>query len=913
MIPRWASLKDADRAVYRATMAFLAGRLDQRATIDWALRLKPNDGIKRAVLLDLIDSQEGNKIGEPWRSAWRLIEESWDHPVIEDRGSTVAYHIQQRLKAGDRSGVLVAEIVKLVSPKLKVQPFSEWHLLNRKPSKRPRSVEHLFSTRLTSRVVIDPHILGLQAINDIEFLVQLANALDAAVIGGLDIARRIGWDGEHRLWHIGQLDRVYYVQENELLAGEHDPDEFSRGIAPSVKLLHFVVWRLSALDTATAIEVVHRWRRLRSPIHLRLWAALSRDSRITSAKEVVTFLLSVDDRYFWSRTNCPEIAELRAMRFTEFAPSDQAAIAKRLRKRPPRNQWPRNVESDRVEDARLYSAVQELRRIEVAGATLPKIDQTWLRDRIRKFPNLISMSRIDEGFVRTQTFRVVQPNPDAQYDLLHGEERLKSLESALSSTRGGWEDDPAERASVWIRQNGNSLKIIADFESQPDGGAAFSRVWEAFGWAHSQATEQGGGVSQRDLAEEAARVLSLLNKLPERTVRQAIGGISNWLSVWQKKIVILPKGPDVWLMLWPIAVAATNAEQPVEEHVDLKTVAPSSDDDEPMDLDTLNTPAGKLVGVFLASCPKIDRSDNPFVASGPLRTMRDTVIAATGRAGLIVKHRLIEGLPYFLRADPDWTQEHLITPLTSENIEALALWRAIGRQTHFSEVLKIIGGPMAERATDKQIGRETRRSLVFSLIVECLHALRERRTPAVPYTRVQQMIRSLDAEVRAYGAGAIQRFVRDLSAKTKGNESPPSPEELFRSAAKPFLQQVWPQERSLSTPGVSQALADVPVTARGAFAEAVDAIERFLVPFECWSMLDYGLYGEEEGEPKLSNIDDQQKATAFLHLLDRTIGDAETSVIPMDLGDALDQVRKVAPSQVETQEFRRLATAARRV
>jgi hypothetical protein len=77
-------------------------------------------------------------------------------------------------------------------------------------------------------------------------------------------------------------------------------------------------------------------------------------------------------------------------------------------------------------------------------------------------------------------------------------------------------------------------------------------------------------------------------------------------------------------------------------------------------------------------------------------------------------------------------------------------------------------------------------------------------------------------------------------------------------------------------------------------------------------MADYGLYGDEDGEPKLSNINNQEKAAAFLRLLDRTIGVSENSVIPMDLGNALDQVRKVAPNLVESQVFRRLATAARR-
>lgn len=911
MRPQWVNLSELYRAAYRAIIAFLKGRLEERATVDWALQLKPSDTIKRLALLDLIDSPDGRKIGEPWRTAWRLIEESWNNPGLEDRSSTGAYHAQHRLRAGERSGSLVAAIVEVVAPRLKVEPFSSLRLHFRQPPRRPKKVEDLFRMGLTSGRIVDPRLLDLGGLADRPFLISLALALDAAVTRGLDIARRIGWDGERRLWQLGELHRVYYVPVAERADGEDEPDEFNRGIAPSVKLLQAVISRLVDIDISTAVEFVERCKMTNSPVHLRLWAALSRDARVTPANEVYSKLLSLDDQRFWNLNDYPEIAELRAKRFGELDPHEQAKLAARIRKSPPRNQWPRKVDAGRVESIRLYWAVRELRRIEIAGATLPGRDKAWLDAKIHEFPDLVQMSQLDEGFWSAPKARSVPPNPDSQYDLLAGEERLRALEAALSLTRAGWEDDPAKRAADWIRQPGKPLQILLDFESTPDGGSAFARVWERFGWAHSPAPGQGEDASQRDLPLESARVLSLLAKLPEASIRQSIHGISQWLSAWEKQLVLIPEGLSVWLKLWPIAVEVTNAEQPVEEEIHLNKVVQSSDDREPMDLDTLNSPAGKFVGVFLSACPNLQENDHPFDVDGAPRRMRDAIIASTGRSGLIARHRMIEELPYFLCAAPDWTREHLITPLIAANSEAIALWRAIARRTHFSDVLKIIGGPMAERVTDRSLGRETRRSLVFSLVIECLHAFNEQREPAVPYARIQQMIRSLDDEVRSYGAEAVQRFVRDISASRKGEQAPP-PEDLFRAAAKPFLQQVWPQERSLATPGVSRALADLPATAREAFTEAVDTIERFLMPFECWSILDYGLFGEEDGNPKLSIIDNPEKGAAFLRLLDLTIGKDEGSVIPHDLPDALDQIRRVAPNLSENREFRRLATAARR-
>jgi hypothetical protein len=327
-----------------------------------------------------------------------------------------------------------------------------------------------------------------------------------------------------------------------------------------------------------------------------------------------------------------------------------------------------------------------------------------------------------------------------------------------------------------------------------------------------------------------------------------------------------------------------------------------------MDLDTLNTPAGRLVGVFLAAC----QGPNPFGAGSAARQMRDVAIAANGRSGLIARHRMIEALPYFLRVDRPWAEQHLVIPLLNDDGASLALWRAIARRTHFTEALKIIGAAMAERATDRRLGRETRGRLVFSLVIEALHAFRESRAPAVPNPRVQQMLRTLDDEVRASAANAVQQFVRDLSTKRPEDQNAPSAADMFRSAAAPFLRDVWPQERSLATPGVSRALADLPAASGDAFAEAVYAIERFLVPFECWSMLDYGLYGEEGDAKKLATIDDEAKAKSLLRLLDLTVGSSESAVVPYDLTDALDQIRSVAPHLVDSATYRRLSTAARR-
>lgn len=920
MIQPWTYLAPQDQDTFRATIAFLHKRLAEQGTIDWALRLKPNQRVERIGVEYLLSGPGAEGLQEPWATAWRLIEESCSSDLSERGDGTTIYGIQKRLRSGDHSGAVVAAIVNLVAPRLKVEPIDSWRWRFVKKPRNPKSFEHLVSAKLTSGNLLDLKVFKLANLTDIQFLRSLANALEAAVAQGLDIARRLGWDGQRRLWQLGDLGRVYYVSSPGQAGESKDPDAYHRGIAPSVKLLHAVVARIADLDPGAAQSFLLRWKLDNSPVHIRLWSAMSRNRQLTSAEQVGAFLLELDDRKFWDLHVFPEIAELRATRFADLDQNIREVIAKRVQKGPPRDHWPKKAEAAKVKNARLYWAVRELKRIEIAGGHLPASSQSWLDTRIEQFADLIAIT-IDEGFPEGVTVRSVPRNPDDRYNTLEGVSRLRALETALSMSRGGWDDDPAERANDWLQQPEKTALVLTDFEAAGNGGDDFPRVWNRVGWAHSPWPPEAAGEAPRDLRGEAARVLALLNQLSEGTLSAAIEGISAWLDAWGTQIVAMPLGLPVWLRVWPIAVEATNSRPEKDDEADLSVTARSVDDDrEPMDLDTLNTPAGKLVGVFLAACSTLAPDSQAFAVGSAERQMRDAVIASTGRSGLIARHRLIEALPYFLRADHDWAQEHLIAPLLNDDGASLALWRAIARRTHFTDVLKIIGGAMAERATDRRLGRETRQRLVFSLVIESLHAFREGRDPAVPNSRVQQMLRTLDDEVRASAANAIQQFVRELSVQAPDDGQPEGKKQqnatsaaaLFRSAAMPFLRDVWPQERSLATPGVSGALADLPATSGDAFAEAVDAIARFLVPFECWSMIVYGLYGEEGEAKKLAVINDEPKAKALLRLLDLTVGTSEGAVIPHDLTDALDQIRSVAPSLADAPAFRRLSTAARR-
>ena len=910
-----------NRRTCSVVKAFLESRLAEQATIDWALNLHASKAAERTAIKELLNGLPRVKLHEPWASAWCLIEESWSKSAPGGAGFTVD-DAKERLEGGDRSGALIAAMVDLVAPRLKVVALDDLHRASINKQRNPNKVEHLLSARLTSGKLVDLNVLRLADLSDVAkdgpFLKSLGNALDRAVQHGLDIARRLGWDGT-RFWLVGDLYRAYYTQPSGWDGETDEPDTDHVGIAPSVKLLHAVVARLAELQIGEAKPFVHRWREDASPVFIRLWAAMARDHRFASAEAVASFLIASDDREFWKLHLFPEIAELRAVRFGDLDPPSQTRIAARVQKGPPRKYWPRGLDAEKVSRARQYWAARELRRIEMAGGGLPPPAQKWLDDRRSLIAELEPM-RIDTHFPESSAACFVPPDPDPRFDDLHGEERLRTLEAALATIRIAFDNDPAQRADDWINQEGSAEKLVGDFESTGNGGDDFPRVWDRFGrsFTRRQPSDQTGPRA----SAETNRVLVLLHRLSPRTLEGAIDGVSKWFYFCAKQAREearkLPLLLPVWLRLWPIAAEATNRMPEIVVEPRITAVRDETADDyDPAGFDALNTPAGRLTGVFLAACPELRSGSGAFREGSVERKMRDMLVSAEGRSRLTALYRMILDLPYFLAADEGWAKEHLIEPLRKDDDDALALWPAVASRTRFDKILRHIGGEAANRATDRRLSRRVRRSLTESLVIESLHAFREDRKPALPNERITQMLRQVEDEVRALGADAVQLFVRQLSMKASGNDGEARPElalaaELFRKAAKPFLGKVWPQERSLATPGVSAAFADLPATSGDAFAEAVDAIERFLKPFRCWSMFSFGLYGEKGDVKNLSLVNDERKAQALLRLLDLTVGEAEDAVIPNDLASALDQIRSVAPALADSQQFRRLSTATRR-
>lgn len=926
VITSWSDLDVQDQARFRIATAFLQGRLAEPKILDWALRLKRERQVERTAIYELLTGLDAPQLPEPYATAWFLVLESWSYPMAESNYEAAILQIRRRLEGGDRSGNLVDEIANLSAPRLEVRALQTRSRSSIRKPRRPKKFSDLLSANLTNssflfqsqnhRTDLD---LSLDKITDACFLHALASALMSAVDRGLYIARRIYGDNEAD-WHVNASPlRVYFVpprtttQDRKGQGGRvWEPDTFTRGMGPAVKLLHAVLQRVSELDTGMAKSFLGRWRYSDMAIYRRLWAAAARNSKTVSAAEVGEFLMALEDYCFWDFISFPEFAELRAIRYRDIEPETQKLIARRLRRGLPRKCFPRKMMTEEIHIVKRQISAIELRRIEIGDGILPAQEREWLAEAAGEFPGLKEMA-IDGGFrnpwvLPSFNFPLGAPRK-CRFDELKGEARLQALENALSG------EESADQASDWLRQSDHVIHILHDLKKGVSLADRIPRLWDHFGYIHKQPDSQSESEKSRNAQTEANQVLGLMNQLSDATVEAAVDGLCHWLWAWYSYVIESEQGRQAWLRVWPFAVKLTNST----ESGDVKSFSEENtrtgaDDRSSVEIDGFQLPVGKLLRVFLELVRITDEKRMPIGEGSYFTQMRDYAISAPGRSGLYAHCQLIKKLPEFLRIDPVWANLRLVEPLLDDDEKSVLLWRVAASTWIDSEGLKIIGEEATKRILDARLGKQARKDIVSWLIHEGLVALKERRESSVPQARISQTLRAVDDEIREQAALDIWYFQNYEYQVGKESQAART---SFLSAVKPFLEGIWPQERSLGTAGVSSHFSQLPAVSGEAFTEAVDVIKRFLVPFDCFSMLSYGFYegdmSEQFGMPKLSEaVDDSMKARGLLRLLDMTVGDTQNATIPEDLSVALNRIESEVPDLRSDPVFRRLAAAARR-
>jgi hypothetical protein len=888
---------DREAHVARLCEVSLYRRLNDPAMLKWAAGLTVERQTERRALLEALREWPDCELAAPWCDAWRAVA---DHFAASEGPSRRHWHYRlgHRLTAGDRSRDLVDELASLVAPRIRVASHDELTQRRRGGARRPRTVDDLLYRSVTSHEVEVGRGLNFSSVTEVPFLVELADELDAQVLRGIHLARRLGWRDDARFFWLGGLDRVRL----HWAEGDDDADRYHRGIAPAVRLLMHAVDRLAALDPVQAQRLLQRWLTRSDPVHARMWAAAAVEPKLAADEEVGRFLLSRSPEQTWRGELFPEVAELRAVRFGHLAAADQTAIVDMMLAGPPAHVVARRGTRAERQRVRKGFVVRELTRIEAAGWTVPEKASRWLKARRSGLSEFVA-TEVDTEFPRGARSFWVSPTPDADLDQLDGDALAQAVDARLRASPDFW-SGPGRGARDWLGGSCNPSRLAQALLAARESGGRYGMAWDALGRRHApnDLNADTAGIPATLLAE-ARLILRSLPSLQEPAVGEASRGLSDWLGRWARHIRDEPALTAAIIHLWPHAERASQVSTDATTYEEAEGA-----EGKRISHDALNSPVGHLTIAFLGACPDLTVVPRPF-EDGELRAVRDLVTASRGRPGLVARYGCMTRLPYLLRADEAWTEDILLSRLEG-GAESDVLWHAVAHTHATKGVMARLGKLMALRVLRGGLDTEVRRSLLQRVCFATLSSLMDGEALGDLIYHVQQMLRSVPEALRGDGATTVQSFIDAVASERRSKAE--RREEIFDRVVEPFLATVWPRERSSVTPAVAEAFASIPAACGRRFKDAVTLIRRYLVPFDSWSMHDWGLLADNMRTVKADAIVGGEEAAAALEMLDLSISNVPDARTPVGLDAVLDHIAVQNKALGRDPRFVRLATMARR-
>lgn len=883
-MPRRPKLTDTGGQVYQSSRAFFEDRLDERETLQWAIALNHEQETEKRALRDLFESRQEN-LSAPYQEAWRWIFEYWQRPdydALEDR-----LFVRRALKGKSTHPELIRLIVLSVKPWIKVEDRSKLSAMyGETVPKAPRNVNHLLSLSVTSGEIPQLDDMGFSGIEDVSFLVELANQLDMALLSGLFLAKRIGYITDRADSTNWQVRRVYLVPAAQYPEGGGEPDRHSRGFAPTTKLLFSLIERLADLDLGAAKRIIAGWDLGRWKLHKRLWAACARDPRLLNATEVGEFLSGLSDQEFWLDGSFPEIAELRALRWNELTAAARKSVEKRLLRGQPLAMLPARLDHEEALEITQRNLYIELRRINVANGRLSDEALEELAQIGNSGIPVPPVNAVTDGF--NPGVRLVRGQRPTQKGY-HKIERSKLLLELDKDLQGDNWSDSRQAACDFIGEKSDLVVDLLATQGLAEGG--YGGVWNALGYYFRKDRTSVTAPPKTDI-DAAERLCAAMIRIAPDTLDQSIEGLSEWLANWAEVLKDRQIFFTAWHTLWPTAMNTTN-QIPLG--------------DQPFPDRALNSPAGRMVEAFRNACPP-KLGQRGILETEPFSSVLQAIERSTGETLLHARYLMTTAASYFMFGAPEWTMQNLVEPLAQADGAALELWTAfVQNGLPYRDTLKPLVGPVIRAAVNPALSDDTRGELSSVVLWSAMNDRFHGQAALFSNAAIQQLLRMGGEVARIHAIRAMETYLNPGDA-----EREPSPEVAFDQVVKPLFEEVWPKEKTLATKGTSDAFASLPAAAGRRFAQAAHMILPYMTPFDCWSLWEFRIYDNSTDERDTMAIKTKEDASAFLALLDASVSGAEGAVVPTGLDKGLDFLKAIAPGLEKDVAFQRLLALARR-
>jgi hypothetical protein len=858
---------------------FLLNREMEKEAFTWALSEPNQSSIKRLVISDYFENPYHftHEIDKIYQVAWELLIESWNAEEIYWSNINDPFILVERIKRGKLSLSTIRAFNSCFCPRIL---FTNSDSSKLKKRKKVRTISDLILPNLEGIDIsgLNDLIPVINEVKDITFLETLYRTLSYTLERVFYITEAFGWNKDTAIMLRGGVKSVAFRED-------HDPDRHSKGFASVVKLLHAIVGRIGVLDRSKAQQYMRQLKSEKDALSIRLWASFAVLSDWVSSFEIGEFLIETDSKFFWEYYYYPEIAELRSIKFSSLELLHKKEIWRRIRTLPPKSLWRRKTDPEAMNRYRYQLAFQESRRIEKEGNEFPLVQARWIEKTKLKFPQSLESIGCPDLYKADVTVNLVTQESDEKLVGIKGIDRLVKIEKALK------EEVFPVGAIAWIRQKGNELCLLDDMITHPEFFKEFPRVWIEFCYFHDP-EESYNNHPERNRIDDFNFIFSALQETPGKIKRDGLKAFCQWIGRWKEFFKLDEDSILLWSELLDISESAAVEEtrdelsQSQKLHVSFKLI----------DLDNKNhySPIGQLVDVFIQQIMNYDNTPNPFQTNHKLYEMRERLMRCEQPARDIVLYRLAEILSHLLQADNNWTNDTLVNPLTKDYPNSRPLWTALSHKIIRSDTLKYLRDSILEPCKDESIDRNSQHMLLLSVVLEILNAYRNGREPFVNEVKFKQLFYNLDDEARSSIAEIFPRYLKDMS-ETNVSDPEFSRETLFRKAITPFIKAVWPKEPFLVTPSIAQAFARLPAATRTAFSEAVELIERYIIPFECYSLYSFGMNYSNDNKLKMLKeiIDSSKAAESFLTLLDKSIAYIDSPIRPVELSEILGHIREI--------------------
>lgn len=785
-------------------------------------------------IVDMIEAwlrQDPDRWPDDIRRGWRFLVASWAHRRVDpDRGY---YDLNQRVDREGWSETCVREYAALFRPRLKVdRKFGLSHPLSWTHTDRPNP--------LLSYDVEYPHPYELLTVPD-EYLAYAV----ARFRENLDLARSLEAEISG--------DEHVYMQSTRPDDGGPPISYDAFAITGPIALFQQLMERLVTVSREAARAEIACWPTQDNYIfgRLRIWAA---SSAITTPSEAAEFLLGFPDEIFWGSEQQRDLLYAIRDRWADFSAEDRERIEVRLRTTT--YPWTNTTPGGKP-DAEAHYRLDRLHwltsqgvafsfDVEAEMAALRLIDERW-------------SERSGHEAADSNAPVVRSVDIDADWRGLDHVPVREILERARQAGQSDFFDFVEHRPFAGLAEEkpARALAALGDAARKGDVPVSF---WSSF---------LNSDKRKSDRPRLAGAIAARLIKLQPEALNSIAYPVADWLLGLGERLYGDLK--PVFESLWGSLVAAL----PLREENRTRRV------DSSWANDALNAPAGKLASLLM----KDPATKGLDAGQGFPEAWTKKVEQLLALPGDMRRHALVMfgfQITWLFTIAPDWTEQHLLPVVDDEADDGDALWDGIlwaARAPSRELFERLKPGLLARAMSSSRRRAEANVIGGFLLVGWGGDASADPPEQLVSNAELREILVECDDDLRSQILWHLEHWSADLEGR-------------WRARLVPFLTDVWPNHRSVRTPGLSTRLVDLAMASDDLFPQVVDAILPRLVPVRGGMLRGFMLRSEAEDHPATIY------PVAMLDLLWAILAD-DATVWPYKIEDILDVLSETAATRAD--------------